>query len=75
MHQPESFYNFSNVCAHFLSTLPTNKPLNYCQAKIVAYYCKEILAMVESSIDTEPADGNTNVVHVSREVPYKRHPE
>ena len=63
MHQSAPFHNFSNACEHLLNSLATDKPLADAQARIVAYYCKEILAIVQSSLDTETA--GANIVQVS----------
>jgi hypothetical protein len=60
MHQPAPFHNFSNACEHLLYSLTTNQPLPNSQARIIAYYCKEILAMVELSSDTHTAATNTS---------------
>jgi hypothetical protein len=53
MHQAAPFQNFANACEYLLSSLSTNNPLADSQARIVERYCKEILAIVQSSLTTE----------------------
>ena len=53
MHQAASFQNFANACEYLLFALATNNPLANSQARIVERYCKEILAIVQSSVITE----------------------
>lgn len=60
MDHATPFHNFSNACEHYLFSLTTKQPLAESEARIVAYYCKEIFAMVEPSLHTET--GVTNIV-------------
>jgi len=59
MHHSAPFHNFSNACEHFLFSLAMKNPLSESEARIVAYYCKEIFAMVQPTLDTET--GATNI--------------
>ncbi|HTL63285.1 MAG TPA: hypothetical protein VL261_16700 [Nitrospira sp.] len=52
MDQSAPFHNFSNACEHFLFSLG-KKPLTESEARIVAYYCKELLAIAQSSLATQ----------------------
>ena len=45
----ERLINFSNACEHFLASLTANGPLSESEARLVAYYCKEIYSMLEPS--------------------------
>ena len=38
---------FTDACEQFLFSLATDTPLTETQARLVAYYCKEIFAMVQ----------------------------
>ena len=51
MYEVASFHNFCNASEHFLLAL-FNKPLSDSQARIVERYCREILAMMPPSLDT-----------------------
>ena len=51
MYEVASFNNFCNASEHFLLAL-LNKPLAESQARIIESYCKEILAMLPSSLMT-----------------------
>jgi len=52
MHPLASFTNFCNASEHFLSSL-CDKPLAESEAHMAAYYCKEILALLQPTLDTK----------------------
>ena len=46
MQQTEALNIFSSGCERLLFSIKTNRPLTEEEAKMVEYYCKEILAKV-----------------------------
>jgi hypothetical protein len=46
MQQTEALNVFSSGCERLLFSIKTNRPLTEEEAKMVEYYCKEILAAI-----------------------------
>lgn len=53
MQQGEEFRTFSSACEQLLFSM-TNRPLPEKEARIVEFYCKEILAKIAKSLPNRP---------------------
>jgi hypothetical protein len=54
MQADDEFHIFSSACERLLFSVLKNKPLTEKEARIVEYYCKEILAKIASSLPNRP---------------------
>ena len=54
MQADDEFHIFTNACERLLFSVLKNRPLTKKEARIVEYYCKEILAKIASSLPNRP---------------------
>jgi hypothetical protein len=55
MQQTEALRTFSSGCERLLFSIKTNRPLTQEEARMVEYYCKEILAAIAPRLPNRSA--------------------
>jgi hypothetical protein len=59
MQQADEFRTFSSACERLLPSIKTNRPLTEKEARILEFYCKEILAKIAQSLPNRPPQSTT----------------
>ena len=54
MQQAEAFRTFSSGCERLLFSMKTNRPPTEEEARVIEYYCKEILDKIAPCLTNRP---------------------
>ena len=56
MQHAKAFHSFSDACERFVSSIATNRSLSNDEARVIAFYCKEILEKIEPCLHQQARD-------------------
>jgi hypothetical protein len=59
MQQADEFHTFSSACERLLFSIMRNRPFTEKEARVIEYYCKEILAKIGPCLPNRPSQTPT----------------